>query len=94
MPKPVSRKGNWPQLETLIIDEYTAIEEFNQEGVYKYLGVDESDGIQHRKMKEKITKEYLRKVRLILRTEINGRNRIAAPVRNEQICNRSATVLF
>ena len=26
----------------------------NQEGVYEYLGVDESDGIQHSKMKEKI----------------------------------------
>ena len=25
--------------------------------IYKYLGVDESDGIQHSKMKEKIRKE-------------------------------------
>ena len=50
----------------------------NQEGIYKYLGVDESDGIQHSKMKYKIRKEYLRRVRLILRTDTNGRNKIEA----------------
>ena len=44
----------------------------------KYLGVDASDGIQHSKMKEKIRKESNRRVRLILRTELNGRNRIEA----------------
>ncbi|CAH3034003.1 unnamed protein product, partial [Porites lobata] len=43
-----------------------------------YLGVDESDGIQHSKMKEKIRKEYNRRVRLVLRTELNGRNKIEA----------------
>ena len=62
----------------IIIDEYTAIEELNQGGIYKYLGVDESDGIQHRKMKEKTSKEYLRRVRLILRTALNRRNKIEA----------------
>jgi len=38
--------------------------------------IDESDGIQHRKMEEKIRKEYLRRVRLLLRTQLNGRNKI------------------
>ena len=56
----------------------TAIQELNQEEVYKYLGVDESDGIQHSKMKGKIRKEYYRRVRLILRTELNGRNKMEA----------------
>ena len=56
----------------------TEIHELDQEGVYKYLGVDESDGVQHSKMKEKIRKEYNRRVRLILRTELNRRNKIEA----------------
>ena len=60
------------------ISDDTAVQELNQEDVYKYLGVDESDGIQHSKMKEKIRKEYYRKVRLILRTELNGRNKMEA----------------
>ena len=59
------------------ISDDTAIQDLNQEEVYKYLGVDESDGIQHSKMKEKIRKEY-RRVRLILRTELNGRNKMEA----------------
>ena len=50
----------------------------NQKEGYKYLGVDESDGIQHSKMKEKIRKEYYRRVRLILRTELNERNKMEA----------------
>ena len=58
------------------MDVDTEIQELDQEGVYKYLGVDESDGIQHSKMKEKIRKEYNRRVRSILRTELNGRNKI------------------
>ena len=71
VPKPVST-GN------IVIDDYTEIEELDQEKVFKYLGVDKSDGVQHSKTKEKIRKEYNRKVRLILRTELNGRNKIEA----------------
>ena len=43
------KKGKLALTRNIIIDEYTAIEELNQEGIYKYLGVDESDGIQHSK---------------------------------------------
>ena len=80
------KKGKLALTGNIDIDEYTAIEELNQEGIYKYLGVDESDGIQHSKMIERIRKEYLRRVRLILRTELNGRikteavNSLAVPV--------------
>ena len=72
------KKGKPASTGNIVIDEYTAIEELKQEGIYKYLGADESNGIQHRKMKEKIRKEYLRRVRLILRTELNGKNKIEA----------------
>ena len=58
------KKGKLASTGNMIIDEYTALEELTQEGIYKYLGVDESDGIQHSKMKEKIRKEYLRKSKI------------------------------
>ena len=45
------KNGKLESTENIIIAEYTAIEELNQEGIHKYLGVDESDGIQHSKMK-------------------------------------------
>ena len=72
------KKGKLASTGNIVIDDDTEIQELDQEGVYKYLGVDESDGVQHSKMKEKIRKEYNRRVRLILRTELNGRNKIEA----------------
>ena len=72
------KKGKLASTGNIVIDDDTEIQELDQEGVYKYLGVDENDGIQHSKMKEKIRKEYNRRVRLILRTELNGRNKIEA----------------
>ena len=72
------KKGKLASTGNIVIDDDTEIQELDQEGVYKYLGVDESDGIQHSKMKEKIRKEYNRRVRLILRTELNGKNKIEA----------------
>ena len=62
----------------IVINDDTEVQELDQEDVYKYVGVDESDGIQHSKMKEKTRKEYNRRVRLILRTELNGRNKVEA----------------
>ena len=47
-------KGKLASTGNIVIDDDTEIQELDQEGVYKYLGVDESDGIQHSKMKEKI----------------------------------------
>ena len=45
---------------------------------YKYLGINEGDGIQHATMKEQIRKEYYRRVRLVTKTELNGSNKIEA----------------
>lgn len=58
----------------------TQIQQLDQEGVYKYLDVDESDAMQHSKMKEKIRKDYIRRARLILRTGLSARNKIEAAV--------------
>ena len=50
------------------IDDKTSIQS-HEEASYKYLGVDENDGIQHSAMKVKLANEYYRRVRLILRSE-------------------------
>ena len=46
--------------------------------VYKYLGVDESNGIQHSTMRERLRREYFRRVKMVLRTELYGRNKVLA----------------
>ena len=60
------------------LSDDTAIMQLDQEGTYKYLGVNEGDGVQHSKMKEKIRKECIRRVRSILKTQLNWRNKLTA----------------
>ena len=43
---------------------------------YKYLGMPQADQIRHQEMKDKIAKEYKRRVRKILETKLNGGNLI------------------
>ena len=42
---------------------------------YKYLGILEADVFQQSEMRNKVTKEYYRRVRLILKSELNSRNK-------------------
>ena len=54
------------------------MQQLGQEGTYKYLRVNEGDGIQHAKMKAKITKEYFRRIRMVTKSELNAINRMEA----------------
>ena len=49
-----------------------------EEGGYKYLGILEADGVKHEEMKDQIKKEYIRRVRNILKSKLNGGNTISA----------------
>ena len=53
-------------------------EELEQGKTYKYLGIEESEGVKHQHMKERLKQEYSRRLRMILKFEINARNKIAA----------------
>ena len=46
----------------------------DQSETYKYLGMEEEEGLQHHQMKGKIQKEYQRRLDLILKSELNARN--------------------
>ena len=45
---------------------------------YTYLRILETNKIKEKEMKEKFSKEYLQRLRLILRLKLNGRNKIIA----------------
>ena len=49
-----------------------------EEGGYNYLGILEADGIKHDEMKEQLKKEYIRRVRNVLKSRLNGGNIISA----------------
>jgi hypothetical protein len=48
------------------------------EGSYKYLGILESDRMRMEEMKEKVSKEYYRRIRKVLESKLNGGNMIKA----------------
>ena len=54
------------------------IKELDPRKAYKYLGIEESFDIQHKNAKEKLKKEYLRRLRLVLGTELSSKNKIQA----------------
>ena len=46
----------------------------NMKKTYKYLGTEESEGIHHQQMKERLQMEYTRKLRMILKSVLNAKD--------------------
>jgi hypothetical protein len=72
------KKGKLIHLQNLVIDMNRDIQELEQGKTYKYLGIEESEGIQHQQMKKRLKQEYRRRLRMILKSELNARNKITA----------------
>ena len=53
------------------------IREIEEDG-YKYLGILEYDRIKEQEMKDQFRNDYFRRVKLILKNELNGKNKIIA----------------
>jgi len=51
------KRGKLTHLQNLVIDINREIQELEQEKMYKYLGIEEGEGIQHQKMKERLKQE-------------------------------------
>ena len=75
---PTFKRGKLENSDHAWLDEETMIKDLEQEKVYKYLVVDESSGIQHTTMQQKLKKEPVRRTLLILKSDLNSKNRITA----------------
>jgi len=71
-------KGKISVKQNIDLDESTTIKALEQHDVYKYLGIEEHEGIQHKNMKRNLTKEYYRRIKGLLKTELNAKNKIMA----------------
>ena len=60
------KRGKLFHSQNLVIDINREIQELEQGETYKYLGIEESEGIQHQQMKERLKREYNRRLRVIL----------------------------
>ena len=58
------------------LNDDTNIRELDPREKYKHLGIHEGDAIQHAKRKEKIRNKCYRRVRAILHTELNAKNKL------------------
>ena len=54
------------------------IKELDPRKAYRYLGIEETFDIQHKNEKDKLKKEYLRRLRLVFGTELSAKNKIQA----------------
>jgi hypothetical protein len=72
------KRGKLVHSQNLVIDVNREIQELEQGKTCKYLGIEESEGIQHQQMKERLKQEYSRRSRMILKSELNARNKITA----------------
>ena len=64
--------------EEIPLNDNQVIQDLNQAETYEYLEMEEREELQHHKMKVKIRKEYKRRIKLVLKTELSARNKIAA----------------
>ena len=69
------KRGKVVKSEGIKLPDCEMMKQGGQEG-YTYLGIIELDTIKETEMKEKITKEYKRRQRLILKSKLNGRNKV------------------
>ena len=72
------KRGKLIQSQNSVIDINREIQELEQGKTYKYLEIEESEGIQHQQMKERLKQEYRRRLRMILKSELDARNKITA----------------
>ena len=71
------KRGKVSNSEGITLPNLETIGEIEETG-YKYLGILEAEDIKHNEMKDKIKKEYLSRVRAVLKSKLNGGNTITA----------------
>ena len=71
------RRGKLVRCDGIMLPNNEVMKEVEKEG-YTYLGIVEFDKINENEMKKKTIKEYQRRLRLILKSKLNGKNKITA----------------
>ena len=65
------------RLQGIKLSNSEVMKEVEKDG-YIYLGIVELDKIEENEMKEKTIKEYKQRLRLVLKSRLNGKNKITA----------------
>ena len=73
----VMKRGKIVASEGIVVANGESIKSVDAEG-YRYLGILELDKIKENEMKEVFRREYLRRVNLVMKSKLNGKNKIMA----------------
>ena len=71
------KKGKLSKTEGIQLVNGETIKEVCEEG-YKYLGILELDKVKEQEMKDIFRNEYMRRLKLVMKSKLNGRNKIKA----------------
>jgi hypothetical protein len=72
------KRGKLIHSQNLVIDINREIQELQQGKAYQYLGIQESERIQHQQTKGRLKQVHSRRLRMILKSEMNAKNKITA----------------
>ena len=72
------KRGKIVESDGITLPDDKMIRNLKEDKSYKYLGVQELDDTKTSEMKERVSKEYKRRVRKVLETRLNGNNIIKA----------------
>ena len=73
----ILKKGKLVKFDGIHLPNQEIMKEVDENG-YTYLGILELDEIKEHEMKIKVTAEYKRRLRLIMKSKLNGKNKIQA----------------
>ena len=73
----VLKRGKLSKTEGIHLVNGETIKEVCEEG-YKYLGILELDKVKEQKMKDIFRNEYMRRLKLVMKSKLNGKNKIKA----------------
>jgi hypothetical protein len=72
------KKGKVQRKERVENTAENEIKELETKKAYRYLEIEENHNIEHKK-KERLKKEHARRFRLIMNTELSGKNKMQTP---------------
>ena len=72
------KKGKKAATENFQLENGTSIADLREDSSYKYLGIEENAGIEHKLMRDKITTQYFKRLKAICKTELTPKNKIQA----------------
>ena len=70
----IEARKTLPESDGVMMPDGEMLKSLEEEDKYKYLGLLEVDHIKHQAMKDAITTEYVRRIRKVLGSKLNGGN--------------------